>query len=88
MQKCSLTTSPNNKEVSVITGDLLSGLPPAVMPNTKGNGRHAPVTALHAGEFRNKVYTKEAAYCSNTVHHTSYHSIAQIIKKVVLKLIH
>ena len=87
MQKCSLTTSPN-REVSVITGDLLAGLPPAVMPNRTGNSHHAPVTDLHAGEFRNKVYTKEAVYYSNIVCYASYHSIAQIIKKVILKLIH
>lgn len=88
MQKCSLTTSPNNREVSVITGDLLAGLPPAAMPNREVNSHHAPVTDLHASEFRNKVYTKEAAYYSNIVRYAHYHSIAQTIKKVVLKLIH
>lgn len=65
---------------------LLAGLLPTVMPKRKSH--HPSVTDLHAGEFRNEVYAKEAVYHSNTVCYASYHNIAQIIKKVVLKLIH
>jgi len=80
MQKSSLTAPPNNREASVRTGGLLAGSPPAVMPSRKGNSHYAFVTDLHAGESRNKAYTKEAAYYSNIVCYASSHSIAQIIK--------
>lgn len=53
MQKCSLTTSANNREVSVIP-DLLAGSPPAGMPHVEGNSHHTSVTELNAGEFRTK----------------------------------
>lgn len=79
MQKCSLTTSANNREVSVIP-DLLAGSPPAGMPHVEGNSHHTSVTELNAGEFRNKAYTEEAV-CDSNSSYSSYHSIAQIIKK-------
>lgn len=87
MQKCSPTTSPNNREVCVITGDLLAGLPPAGMPNRKQNSLCTYVTncMLVSSET---VYTKEAGYYSIIVCYTSSDSIAKIIKEVVLKLIH
>lgn len=56
MQKCSLTIPANNREVSVIPGDLLSGSPPAGMPHVEGNSPHTSVTELNAGEFRNSLY--------------------------------
>lgn len=64
MQKCSLTTSANNREVSVIPVNLLDGLPPAGTSHVERNCPHISVTELNAGELRNEACTEEAVFYS------------------------
>lgn len=61
MQKCSLTTSANNRKVSVIPGHLLAGLPPAGMADVEGNSSHTSVAELNAGEFTKPIQKRQCA---------------------------